>query len=195
MWDERYSTEEYVYGTEPNDFLHTVAPRLPVGRTLCLCEGEGRNAVFLAGLGHQVTALDGSAVGLEKARRLADARDVSIRTLHTDLAQYTIETGAWDLIVSVFCHLPPELRRRVHEEVVAGLCPGGMLVLEAFTPQQLEYGTGGPSAADMMMSLDGLHDELRGLRFDHAAELDRELQEGRYHSGLAAVVQVVAVKD
>jgi SAM-dependent methyltransferase len=195
MWDERYSTEEYVYGTEPNDFLHTVAPRLPVGRTLCLCEGEGRNAVFLAGLGHQVTALDGSAVGLEKARRLADARDVSIRTLHTDLAQYTIETGAWDLIVSVFCHLPPELRRRVHEEVVAGLCPGGMLVLEAFTPQQLEYGTGGPSAADMMMSLDGLHDELRGLRFDHAAELDRELQEGRYHNGLAAVVQVVAVKD
>lgn len=195
MWDERYSTEEYVYGTEPNEFLHTVAPRLPVGRTLCLCEGEGRNAVFLAGLGHQVTALDGSAVGLEKARRLADARDVSIRTLHTDLAQYTIETGAWDLIVSVFCHLPPELRRRVHEEVVAGLCPGGMLVLEAFTPQQLEYGTGGPSAADMMMSLDGLHDELRGLRFDHAAELDRELQEGRYHNGLAAVVQVVAVKD
>ena len=113
MWDERYSGDEYAYGTEPNDFLRTVAPRLPVGNTLCLGEGEGRNAVFLAGLGHEVTALDASAVGLEKTRRLAEARAVSVRTLHTDLAQYTIEPGAWDVIVSIFCHLPPDLRRRV----------------------------------------------------------------------------------
>jgi len=195
MWDQRYGTEEYAYGTEPNDFLRTLAPRLPVGRTLCLGEGEGRNGVYLAGLGHDVTALDGSAVGLEKARRLAEAKGVAIRTLHTDLAQYTIAPASWDLIVSVFCHLPPQLRRRVHEEVVAGLRPGGMLVLEAFVTRQLEYDTGGPPTADLMMGLADLRGELQGLRLEHAVEVDREIHEGRYHSGLAAVVQVLAVKD
>jgi SAM-dependent methyltransferase len=195
MWDERYSGDEYAYGTEPNDFLRTVAPRLPVGKTLCLGEGEGRNAVFLAGLGHEVTALDASAVGLEKTRRLAEARAVSVRTLHTDLAQYTIEPGAWDVIVSIFCHLPPDLRRRVHEEVGAGLRQGGMLVLEAYTVRQLDLATGGPPTGEMMMGLADLREELVGLRLDHAVELDRDIHEGRFHSGTGAVVQVLAVKD
>lgn len=195
MWDERYSGEDYAYGTEPNDFLRVVAPRLPVGRTLCLGEGEGRNAVYLAGLGHEVTALDGSAVGLEKTRRLAETRGVKVRTLHTDLAQYTIEPGAWDVILSIFCHLPPNLRRRVHEEVVAGLRSGGMFVLEAYTVRQLDLGTGGPAIAEMMMGLTELGDELAGLRFDHGVELDREIHEGRFHHGTGAVVQILAVKD
>lgn len=195
MWDERYSEEGYAYGIEPNDFLRAVAPRLPVGSTLCLGEGEGRNAVFLAGLGHGVTALDASAVGLEKARRLAESRGLSVRTLHTDLAQYTIEPGAWDVIVSIFCHLPPALRRRVHEEVVRGLRPGGMFVLEAYTVRQLDLRTGGPPAAEVMMGLEDLRAELAGLRLDHAAELEREIHEGRYHEGVGAVVQVLAVRD
>lgn len=195
MWDERYSGEDYAYGTEPNDFLRAVAPRLPVGRTLCLGEGEGRNAVFLAGLGHEVTALDGSAVGLAKTRRLAESRGVAVWTLHTDLAQYTVEPEAWDVVVSVFCHLPPDLRRRVHEEVVAGLRPGGVFVLEAYTVRQLDLATGGPATAEMMMGLGGLREELAGLRLDHAVELDREIHEGRFHCGTGAVVQVLAVKD
>ena len=87
MWDERYASEDYAYGTEPNDFLREVAPRLPVGKTLCLGEGEGRNAVFLAGLGHRVTALDGSRVGLEKARRLAADRGVAIVLISSDMEE------------------------------------------------------------------------------------------------------------
>ena len=195
MWDERYSSAEYAYGTEPNDFLRAVAPRLPVGNTLCLGEGEGRNAVFLAGLGHHVTALDASAVGLEKARNLADARGVSLRTLHVDLSQYTIEPNAWDVIVSVFCHLPPELRSRVHEGVVAGLRPGGKFVLEAYTPGQLSLNTGGPPSAEMMMDLESLKRELAPLKFEHAAELQREVYEGRYHHGPGAVVQILATRE
>jgi SAM-dependent methyltransferase len=195
MWDERYSSAEYAYGTEPNDFLRAVAPRLPVGNTLCLGEGEGRNAVFLAGLGHHVTALDASAVGLEKARALAEARGVSLRTLHVDLSQYTIEPNAWDLIVSVFCHLPRDLRVRVHEGVAAGLRPGGKFVLEAYTPGQLSLNTGGPPSLRMMMDLGSLKRELAPLAFEHAAELQREVCEGRYHHGTGAVVQIIATRE
>ena len=195
MWDERYSSADYAYGTEPNDFLRAVAPRLPVGNTLCLGEGEGRNAVFLAGLGHHVTALDASAVGLEKARALAEARGVGLRTLHVDLSQYTIEPNAWDVIVSVFCHLPRDLRVRVHAGVVAGLRPGGKFVLEAYTPAQLSLSTGGPPFVDMMMDLESLKRELAPLAFEHAAELHREVYEGRYHHGPGAVVQILATRE
>ncbi|MCG6897413.1 MAG: methyltransferase domain-containing protein [Thiocapsa sp.] len=195
MWDERYASEDYAYGTEPNDFLREVAPRLPVGKTLCLGEGEGRNAVFLAGLGHRVTALDGSRVGLEKARRLAADRGVAIDTIHSDLAHYTLEPAAWDCIVAIFVHLPPALRRQLHRQVVAGLRPGGVFVLEAYTPRQLELGTGGPPVAELMMELETLAEELTGLRFLRAAEAEREVHEGRYHAGTGAVVQILATRD
>ena len=194
MWDERYRSDGYAYGTEPNDFLRAVAPRLPVGDTLCLGEGEGRNAVFLAGLGHRVTAVDGSLVGLRKAQRLADEHGVAMRTIHSDFSDYVLEPAGWDCIVSIFVHLPAPLRRRLHQQAVAGLRPGGVFVLEAYTPRQLELGTGGPPSVEMMMDLDLLSADLAGLRLLHAAELDREVHEGRYHNGTGAVVQILATR-
>lgn len=195
MWDERYSEPGFAYGTEPNDFLRERAAQLQPGRTLSLAEGEGRNAVFLAGLGHEVTAVDASAVGLDKARQLAAERGLDIDTRVADLAAFEIEPGAWDNIVSIFCHLPPEVRRRLHRAVVAGLRPGGMLLLEAYTPAQIALGTGGPPVAELTMTLDALREELAGLNFLHAAEREREVIEGRYHTGRAAVVQVLARKE
>jgi len=195
MWDERYSEPGFAYGTEPNDFLRERAAQLEPGRTLSLAEGEGRNAVFLAGLGHEVTAVDASAVGLDKARQLAAERGLDIDTRVADLAAFGIEPGAWDNIVSIFCHLPPEVRRRLHRAVVAGLRPGGMLLLEAYTPAQIALGTGGPPVPELTMTLDALREELEGLTFLHAAELEREVVEGRYHTGRAAVVQVLARRD
>lgn len=194
MWDERYSVEEYVYGTRPNDFLASVVDRLPMGRVLCLAEGEGRNAVFLAERGFEVTAIDNSAVGLAKARKLAGQRGVHIETIVTDLAHYEIVPTSWDVIVAIFCHLPPPLRRAVHAQAVAGLRPGGAFVLEAYTPAQLRHGTGGPPVVELTMTLDGLRDELAGLRFEHAAEIERDIQEGRFHAGVGAVVQVLAYR-
>jgi Cyclopropane fatty acid synthase and related methyltransferases len=193
-WDERYGGEEYVFGTEPNDFLKSVAARIPRGRVLCLADGEGRNGVFLAEQGCDVVSVDASAVGLEKARRLAESRGVTIETVQADLADYEIAPEAWDGVVSIFCHLPPELRRSVHQRVVAGLKPGGAFVLEAYTPDQLRYGTGGPPTADLMPTLAELRAELAGLAFEHAAETERAVVEGAGHTGLAAVVQVFAVK-
>ena len=194
MWDQRYSEPDYAYGTEPNDFLRAMAARLPPGRLLSLGEGEGRNAVWLAEQGYAVTAVDSSAVGLGKARRLASERGVHLETCHADLAEFPIEPEAWDAVVSIFCHLPPALRRQVHRRVVQGLRPGGMLLLEAYTPRQLAFATGGPPLAEMTMDLIGLRTELTGLEFLFAEELEREVHEGRYHTGHGAVVQLLGVR-
>lgn len=110
-WNERYDTEEFVYGLAPNDFLRDSVHCLPAGKILCLAEGEGRNSVFLAGLGYQVTAVDSSEVGLAKALKLATSRRVSIDTEVADLADYRFASEAWEGVVSIFCHLPGRIRR------------------------------------------------------------------------------------
>ena len=194
MWDQRYDTAEYVYGTDPNDFLANVIAEMPKGRTLCIAEGEGRNAVFLAEHGHEVVAVDSSAVGLQKASRLAKERGVQITTVVADLAEFEIEPDSWDAIVSIFAHVPPAVRRPLHKSIVEGLRSGGMLVLEAYRPEQITLGTGGPPVSDLTMTLNALREELAGLSFRHASELERDVVEGLYHTGKGAVVQVIAVK-
>ena len=193
-WDERYGADEYVYGTAPNDFLAEVAARIPPGRVLCLADGEGRNSVWLAEQGFEVTAVDASAVGLRKGQRLAAERGVRVASVHADLAEYRMEPGAWSGVVSIFAHVPPDVRRAVHREVVTGLAPGGAFVLEAYTPAQLGRGTGEPPTSDRMMTLDGLREELDGLRFDVGRELRRDVREGRLHGGVSEVVQVLAFR-
>src|SRR4051794_14754069 len=162
-WDERYSKPGFAFGTEPNDFLASVANLIPPGPVLTLGEGEGRNAVFLAGLGHEVTAVDQSEVGLAKARRLAEEKGVCVQTQQADLRDYAIQAGAWAGIVSIFCHLPPSIRVPLYAAVVRGLRPGGILILESYTPRQCGRGTGGPSSPELMLTLETLAIELGGL--------------------------------
>lgn len=192
FWDNRYATPEFVFGTEPNDFLRQCADLIPAGPVLCLGEGEGRNAVFLAGRGHAVTAVDQSATGLAKARRLAAERGFTLDTAVADLSDYPIQSGAWAAIVSIFLHLPPELRAQVLARAAAGLQPGGVLILEAYTPAQLAFGTGGPKDVELLPTLAGLRAELAGLDLVIARECERDVIEGAGHSGRAAVVQVLA---
>jgi len=194
MWDERYADEEYVYGTEPNDFLKTHLDELPRGKILSLCEGEGRNAVYLARQGYEVTGVDSSSVGLEKAKKLAAREGVTISTELADMGDFRIEPEAWDGVVSIFCHIPPAMRSDLHRQVVAGLKPGGVLILEAYTPEQLAHGTGGPKIASLTMTADSLKSELEGLVIDSIQELERDVVEGKFHTGRGAVVQLVAHK-
>jgi SAM-dependent methyltransferase len=194
MWDERYSEPGYAYGTEPNGFLASVVDCIPEGRVLCLAEGEGRNAVFLARHGYDVTAVDASRVGLTKANNLAAERGVTITTINADLTEFDIEPGAWQGIVSIFCHLPPLIRAGLHERCLRGLAPGGVFVLEGFNPRQLELRTGGPKTRELLMELDIIRQELPGLRFEIAREIERPVEEGKYHRGTAAVVEILAVK-
>ncbi len=195
MWNERYSQPVYAFGKHPNDFLVEVIAHIPKGRVLCLAEGEGRNAVYLAQQGCQVTAVDASAVGLAKAQKLAAEKSVAIETIAADLADFQIQPNSWDGIVSIFCHLPPLLRAQVHRQVVAGLRPGGVFVLEAYTPRQLEFKTGGPPTTELTMNLLTLRQELNGLDFKHAVELERDIREGLFHQGHSAVVQLLALKS
>ncbi|MSM38982.1 MAG: methyltransferase domain-containing protein [Geobacter sp.] len=194
MWNERYSQPGYIYGTKPNDFLVSMSGAIPPGRVLCLAEGEGRNAVFLASCGYEVVAVDSSEVGLEKAQQLAVEQGVTITTVLADLRDYPIEPASWEGIVSIFCHLPRELRVPLHSAVVRGLKPGGVFILEGFTPQQLGRGTGGPPNVELLMSLADLRTELAGLKMVHACEIVREVVEGTYHTGLASVVQIVGAR-
>lgn len=193
MWDQRYGTREYVYGTAPNDFLAQHARDIPErGRVLCLADGEGRNGVHLATLGHPVVSVDLSEVGLAKARKLAETRGVRIETVHADLAEYDFAEARWDGIVSISAHLPGAVRRSVHAAVVRALRPAGVLILEAYTPDQIGRGTGGPSDPDFMMTEQILRAELPGLAFEHLATLERSVVEGSFHTGVASVVQCVA---
>lgn len=194
FWDERYRSDEYAYGREPNEFLRAEAHRIAPGRVLCLAEGEGRNAVYLAGLGHQVTAVDFSAAGLRKTERLAGEHGVSVTTVQADLATYEPEPGAFAGVVAIFAHLPEAVRKHVHGWVSRALAPGGVFLLEAYTPQQLAFGTGGPRDPAMLMTLAGLKAELSPLTLEIGREVEREIHEGAFHGGPSATVQVVAVR-
>jgi len=194
MWDERYAADEYVYGTEPNTFLAEHADAL-VGPVLSLAEGEGRNAVYLATLGLEVHAVDASKVGLQKARSLAKSRGVEIRTELADLREYVPREGSFGSVISIFAHLPSEIRRRLYPLVEGCLKPGGLLLLEAYSTEQITRDTGGPKDSDMLMSVEKIENEFPNLEALHLQELERDVREGRYHTGPARVVQFIGRKS
>lgn len=193
FWNERYGGEDYVYGEAPNELLVTFAGRLPPGPVLLIGEGEGRNAVFLAERGHEVTAVDQSVVGLAKAQALAGRRGVAIRTVEADLADYEPGVG-WSAIVSVWCHLPSVLRRQVHAAIPAALAPGGVFFCVAYTPDQIALGTGGPRDPDMLLTAAALEQELPGLSWEVLREEQRAFHEGPHHDGVSAVVVGLGVR-
>lgn len=193
MWNERYAVDEYVFGTEPNDFLAEHAARLE-GPVLSLAEGEGRNAVHLASLGLEVHGVDSSSVGLAKAQALARARGVTIRTELADLAGFVPEEGHYGAAISIFAHLPSALRSRLYPLVVASLRPGGLLLLESYSEAQIERHTGGPKELDLLMTTTKIRNEFPDLESVLLREIEREVVEGPRHSGLAMVVQFIGRK-
>ncbi len=194
MWDQRYSSDEYAYGTQANDFLKQYAHHIPKGKVLSLAEGEGRNAVFLAQQGYEVTAVDSSSVGIEKAKRLAERQGVEINFVHADVLEYEVGQEQWDGIISIFFPLAAPARKQLYKKVTSGLGNGGVFLLEAYTPKQLNYGTGGGDDIELMQSKSSLLEELPDLTIEHLVELERSVVEGQYHTGMASVVQVIAKK-
>lgn len=198
MWDERYSGAEFAFGTEPNDFLRETFDQIPEGgHVLCLAEGEGRNAVFLAEQGFDVTAMDISEVGLNKARKLAKERSVIIDTQVADLADYNFGQDKWDAIVSIWAHVPETVRQYVHTQVVTALKLNGVFIAEAYTMKQLETdAVGGPSASqsERFGSLQHFQNELAELKQTIGTETLRMVSEGERHQGLSAVVQFIGKK-
>jgi SAM-dependent methyltransferase len=190
IWDERYATGEYYYGLEPNEWLAACAAQFrPGGRVLSLGEGEGRNAAWLAARGHSVLGVDGSAVAVEKARRLAAERGLPFQMEVADLSTFEPEQAAWDAVILIFVHLPPALRQLVHARAQAALVPGGVLVIEAFTPGQLAFTSGGPRDRDLLYAPDVLLADFSGIAWDTFEAALIDLHEGAHHEGRAAVVR------
>lgn len=194
FWDERFGAEEYAYGTAPNDFLRAQVGRIPSGPVLCLAEGEGRNAVFLAREGRSVTAVDFSREGLRKTEQLARSAGVSVRTVHADLAEYEPPAGVFSGVVAIFAHLPPAVRAVAFARAARALIPGGVFVLEAYTVEQVALGTGGPRDPSLCMSLDALEVELAPLTVVLGRHVRRDIHEGAFHDGPSATVQLVAAR-
>ena len=193
MWNERYGSDEFAYGTEPNSFLAENAALL-TGPVLSLAEGEGRNAVFLASLGLDVHGVDGSEVGLAKAHRLAESRGVSIRTEVADLAMYEPPASFYGSVVSISAHLPGDVRRRLYPLVERCLKPGGIILLEAYSRSQLSRSTGGPKDPDLLMTVENIKHEFPDCEVLLCQEIEREVVEGEFHTGLASVVQFIGKK-
>jgi SAM-dependent methyltransferase len=193
FWDRQFSGDSYKYGTAPNGFIAAQALRLaPRSRVLVPGDGEGRNGVWLAQQGHEVTAVDASSVGLDKARALAVQRGVSLHTELADLTEWSVPEQLFDALVLVFVHLPQAIRTRVHQRLLYALKPGALVMVEAFTPKQLLLSSGGPKDVTMLYTLEQLRTdfasdtrELMGL------ETEVHLDEGPGHQGLAHVVRGV----
>jgi len=194
MWDDRYRTEDFVYGTAPNAFLNEHINDIPKGDVLCLADGEGRNSVYLAEEGRRVTAVDFSEIGVAKALQLGRVRGAKVTHVVADLRTYDLGVERWDAVVSIFAHMPAKIRTVLHARIFEALRPGGVLVLEAYRPEQIGRGTGGPALPEMMMTLEELRRDLMPLDLDLARELERDVCEGWGHQGIGAVVQVIGRK-
>ncbi len=194
MWDQRFTETPYFYGKMPNDFVVASVSHIPKGKVLCLAEGEGRNSVFLARSGYEVSGVDFSEKAVENAKQLAAENGVEVDYQVGDLENYAIGECKWDGIVSIFCHLPPNIRKSIHQKVIQGLKTGGVFVLEAYSPDQLSMGTGGPKDPELLMSIEDLKSELAGLDFELAHQTERIIFEGIGHNGPSSVTQLIGIK-
>jgi SAM-dependent methyltransferase len=197
IWDQQYASAVYKYGTAPNAFLVTQRHRIqPGGSVLVPGDGEGRNGVWLAEQGLQVTAVDSSAVGLDKLRTLAADRHVAVQTIHADLQEWTPEPESFDAIALIYVHLPASSRAAIHRALIAGLRPGGLLILEAFHPTQLGRSSGGPRDVTMLYTLEQLRGDVSEVPGVAVIELEAWegevlLDEGPGHQGAAVVTRLV----
>jgi SAM-dependent methyltransferase len=196
MWDERYSIEGYLFGTEPADFLVAHAHLLEVpSRVLVVADGEGRNSVYLAQLGHDVSAMDASPVGVGKARRLAAERDVTVDFQVADIMAWDWTPDAYDAVVAIFIQfLSPEQRSAVFDGMQGTLRPGGRLLLHGYRPEQVALGTGGPPDPAHMYTEELLRDAFGAMDIERLESYDAVIEEGDGHSGRSALIDLVATK-
>jgi SAM-dependent methyltransferase len=195
-WEKRFSVPDYVFGTAPNAFLESQAAVLPKsGTALAVADGEGRNGVWLAERGLDVLSFDWSPTALRKAQALAKARGVTLRTAQVDVVQWEWPQAAFDVVVAIFVQfLTPQERRQVFAGMRKALKPGGLLLIEGYRPEQLNYKTGGPSQVENLYTRALLEAEFGTLSDIHITEHDSMTSEGAGHVGMAALIDLVGRK-
>ncbi|VAW21265.1 hypothetical protein MNBD_ALPHA12-2009 [hydrothermal vent metagenome] len=196
MWNERFAEPGYLFGTEPAQFLREHEQYLiPGGRALAVADGEGRNSVFLASKGLDVTAMDGSSVAVEKARELAKERGVTVDFNLADIMEWDWQNEAYDLVVAIFIQFSgPEDRQKVFAGLKKTLKKGGILMLHGYTVEQLEHGTGGPPCAENLYTTEMLSKTFSDMEILHLKAYERDVDEGRAHSGRSSLIDLIARK-
>ena len=194
-WNERFQGEEYVYGTEPNAFVVDMQSRLSLpGQTLAIAEGEGRNAVYLAEQGHDVTVWDYAEAGLNKANKLAKEKGVKIAARLQDLEDAAWTPDQWDQIVCIFGHFPKALRLRTLRGVKEAVKPGGYFITEVYSMNQIPYQSGGPQEMDMLYEPEDFLRSFADWRIIHFFMGEVHRSEGALHQGLSHVIQFAGQK-
>lgn len=193
-WNTRFSADGYLFGKRPNAFLESQAHRLRPGlRALSVADGEGRNSVWMAQRGLQVTAFDFSPVAVEKARALAREAGVTVDYHQSDIFRWSWARASHDVVAAIFIQfLDPAQRAEIFGRMRETLVPGGLLILQGYRPKQVEYGTGGPSQVENLYTEELLRELLRGWEILHLASHDDVVDEGPGHKGMSALIDVVA---
>jgi 2-polyprenyl-3-methyl-5-hydroxy-6-metoxy-1,4-benzoquinol methylase len=192
MWDQRYAREEYMYGKQPNEFFKDQLSNLRPGKILLPAEGEGRNAVFAAKKGWQVTAFDFSGEGKKKAEKLAKENNVEIDYRVTSIEEAGFKENTFDLIALFFVHA---MNRRInHQNLMKFVKPDGIVLLEAFSKKQINNSTGGPPRIEMLFSKEDLEGDFAGLSENRIWEDETFLNEGKGHVGKADVIRLIGRK-
>ncbi len=194
FWNQRYEEPGFAYGTQPNLFFKTQLDLLTPGTLLMPAEGEGRNAVYAATKGWTVTAFDSSSSGQRKAHQLAQENTVTLHYLLEDAREVSFPEASFDAIGLIFVHLPPNFRSDFHQKVVSWLKPGGYLILEGFSKDQLQHPSGGPKDPAMLFSEAMLREDFQLLQDIHIESITTTLEEGQYHVGSAAVVRLTGTR-
>ncbi|MDO9219782.1 MAG: class I SAM-dependent methyltransferase [Thiobacillus sp.] len=196
FWNARYATDEYIFGTAPNGFLVSQAARLSAGqRALSVADGEGRNGVWLAEQGLAVHAIDFSPAALDKAARLAAQRGVTLEIEQADVLDWRWPDAAYDVVVAIFIQfVPPPGRELIIEGIRRTLKPGGTLILQGYTPKQIEFATGGPSNPANLYTEADLLRWFVDWEIAHLVAHESVINEGVHHHGLSALIDLVAVK-
>ncbi len=195
FWDERFSSDKYIYGTTPNEFFKVQIDKLKPAKLLLLGEGEGRNAVYAATKGWQVDAVDFSQTAKEKALKLAKNNNVTINYTICNLADFIPGENYYDAIGLIFIHLKPEIRKLAHKRIISALKTNGCIILEAFEKKQLGKNSGGPQNEEMLYSEDELKIDFKDLKIILLEEDTIFLDEGDKHKGDASVIRFIGKKN
>lgn len=194
IWDERYGGQDYIYGTQPNEFFREELQKIPPGIILLPAEGEGRNAVYAASINWQVHAVDSSIEGQKKAFRLADRNNVQINYVVADLSDFNLPEEKFDVVALIYTHLPETIRKSIHTKLIYSLKVGGILILEAFSKEQLQYTSGGPKTMELLYTPEMIKEDFQTLQFIKFENIITTLSEGDYHKGTAHVIRLVGEK-
>jgi len=199
FWDSRYAESEFAYGTEANEFLKEELVKLPVGKLLFPADGEGRNSVFAATLGYEVTSFDISQEGRNKAMQLAANKQVEIDYHVGSLENLNLKKEQFDAIPFIFAHFPSSIKSNYHQTIVGFLKPGGKVIFEAFSKKHIEYNfvnekVGGPRDVATLCSIAGIENDFKDFEIIELREQEVELNEGKYHIGTGSVIRFVGRK-